>query len=219
MVTSRSGPWLGALLWLPALVGCGTLVSDPLPVPSATKNVAVIFDIDGTLTPDPNSIKTARADAARVVSMYEKKGYQVIYVSQRFRWLQGSIPDFLKDNQFPRGSVQVPQSLEASLPSNACSFKLAALKAIVAKGWRVAKGYGDKETDFLAYRGIGLAQKHVFALKPEDDAPAGGCHGSSTQWAACLSNYTSHLATVEAMPVHTADALQKEEAGICKKDS
>lgn len=69
---------------------------------------AVVFDIDGTLTPSRWAIYTAREDAAKAVDVYADAGYKIIYLSARTQLFQSGIPNWLKKNQFPEGSINVP---------------------------------------------------------------------------------------------------------------
>ena len=57
---------------------------------------AVVFDIDGTLTPKVSAIFTAREDAANAVRLYADKGYKIVYLSARPNLLQAGIPNWLK---------------------------------------------------------------------------------------------------------------------------
>jgi len=150
-------------------------------VASVEFNKAVVFDIDGTLTPNNISIFTARNDAARVVSLYADKGYKIIYLSARNRFFQFNIPDFLKENTFPNGSIHVPQS--ASDRDDFSAFKQKILLRYRDKGWNLVAAYGDSTTDFEAYAAVGIGVDNIYAIKPIDEktcrpGPWGKCLGA-----------------------------------------
>lgn len=162
----------------------------PFDVPLATESdQAVVFDIDGTLTPDLFSIYTARENAANAVQQYASNGYTIVYLSARFRWLQSGIPQWLEDNAFPPGHIHVPQSF--SDRRNAESFKTRTLKAYQSKGWQFFAAYGDSSTDFAAYNDANIAASRIFALQRSDED---FCQPGI--WAACLSSWSSHLTKI-----------------------
>lgn len=147
---------------------------------------AVVFDIDGTLTPAVSTIFEAREDAARGVRMFADKGYTIIYLSTRVSWFSANIPGWLKDNGFPAGSLHVAQTDEDRNRPDA--YKTRMLKDFMAHGWRVRFAYGDSSTDFSAYAATGIPKERVFALlrRYEADCQPG-------EWKACLKGWTEHL--------------------------
>ena len=162
----------------------------PFSVPLATENnKAVVFDIDGTLTPDLLSIYTARENAANAVQQYANNGYTIVYLSARFRWLQSGIPQWLEDNDFPAGSIHVPQSF--SERRNAESFKTRILHTYLSKGWQFYAAYGDSSTDFSAYNNADISASRIFATKRNDED---FCQPGI--WAACLPSWSSHLTKI-----------------------
>ncbi len=164
---------------------CAGLPRDEIREGGKGQTQAVVFDIDGTLTPHPLSIFEARTDAAKAVGIFEKKGYKIIYLSARRRWLQAGIPAWLEKNQFPKGNLQLPQATEdRDYPD---VFKRRILEDFSKRGWRVMYAYGDSHTDFVAYE---LAKiPHFFGLIRE-----GKTSCEPERWQACLEGgWTEHL--------------------------
>lgn len=169
------------ILFFLLLAGCATLQSSTMQ-PSPKDGKAVVFDIDGTLTPRPVEIWSVRAGAADAVSGYADKGYMIVYLSARTPLLQSGIPEWLKKNGFPNGSVFVPESLkEANHPAQ---FKTGILQQLIAHGWRIVAAYGDSSTDFEAYAAVGIPKERIFALKREGD-----CVCQTGTWSKCLDGW------------------------------
>ena len=146
-----------------------------------------MFDIDGTLTPKPIAFLSVREHAASAVRLYADSGYKIIYLSARVRILQSGIPDWLKQNHFPEGSIHVPQSLADS--SDHAAFKARILKQYSDKGWSFVAAYGDSTSDFEAYAAAGIKQDRVFALQREG---ATACEPEAVLWTACLNSWNEH---------------------------
>ena len=144
---------------------------------------AVVFDIDGTLTPSPSAIFTAREDAAKAVNLFANKGYKIIYLSARPTFFQAGIPNWLKENRFPEGSIHVPQTAEDS--SDHAAFKKRILFSHKAKGWKFVAAFGDSSTDFEAYADAGIT--HVFALQR-----AGASECQPGKYVECWSSWSGH---------------------------
>ena len=170
--------------------GCGRLPDSQVPEPPWPQALAVVFDIDGTLTPDVRSIFTVRPDASPAVRRYFDKGYRVIYLSTRSGLLQNGIPGWLKANGFPEGSIHVGQT--GVDDKNPALFKLRILKEYRARGWRLVGGYGDSSTDFEAYAGAGIPKYLVFALRRKGESRC-----QPGQWQVCLQGWTEHLTYIE----------------------
>lgn len=153
---------------------------------------AVVFDIDGTLTPSAYAIFTPRDGAAEAVGLFADKGYRIIYLSGRIRLFQYEIPNWLKNNHFPEGSVHVPQTAADS--SDYRAFKKQILEKYIANGWKFSAAYGDSSTDFAAYSEVGIDKGRVFALRRAGEA---SCEPGA--WAQCLGSWTEHMGTVEEM--------------------
>lgn len=179
------------LLLLPAalLASACTLLSAAVPEPTPGAQQAVVFDIDGTLTPTPRAVRTARPDAAAAARDLAARGYRIVYLSARVRFLQSGIPGWLRDNGFPEGPVHVPQGRADS--RDHAAFKTRILQQYRDKGWRFVAAYGDSSTDFQAYAASGIAPGRVYALKREgEDACQPGA------WHECLPSWTAHLAAL-----------------------
>jgi len=160
----------------------------PAEIPNAPQKQAqaVVFDIDGTLTPQVSAVFEARTDAAKAVRIFADKGYKIIYLSTRISWLSAGIPSWLKEHGFPHGSVHVAQTDEDR--SHPDDFKTRILKDFIDHGWNVKFAYGDSSTDFQAYAAVGIAKERVFALRREGDA---SCESGDSK--ACLSGWTEHI--------------------------
>jgi len=151
---------------------------------------AVVFDIDGTLTPKPSAIFTARDDAASAVRLYADKGYKIIYLSARIAIFQANIPNWLKENHFPEGSIHVPQTATDS--SDHAAFKKRILDIYKANGWKLVAAYGDSSTDFQAYAEAGIKRNYVFALQR-----AGETSCQPGIWAKCFSSWSEQMDFIE----------------------
>lgn len=154
---------------------------------------AVVFDIDGTLTPHNFSVFEAREGAANAVRMFAANGYKIIYLTARPRWaFQAGIPDWLARHRFPAGELHVPQSsADTDAPD---VYKTRVLKQFKQHGWQVEYAFGDSTTDFEAYDNAGIPKEHVFALKRLGEARCqGGCYK------ACWDGWAKHLGDVESM--------------------
>ena len=175
------------LISLPALLllliaGCAQVPPSPVPAPTSSQSRAVVFDVDGTLTPDVLAITEVRANAAKAVGMYAEQGYKIVYLSVRIQGFQAELPAWLKENGFPDGSIHVSQ---ASKPDE---FKAGILNEYKAKGWILVGAYGDSETDFAAYAKADIPKNRVFALKRR-----GWLDCTEGVYRECLAGWTEHL--------------------------
>lgn len=168
---------------------CGQLPPSEIPQTPVGPAPAVVFDIDGTLTPEVLAINRVRPDAARVVQALSGKGYLIIYLSARSPGLSAGIPDWLRRHGFPEGIIHVAQS--AGDRKDPASFKAGILERYASSGWALRLAYGDSSTDFKAYAAAGIPQEHVFALS------RGGKACEPGAWSACLTGWASQLEYVE----------------------
>jgi hypothetical protein len=150
---------------------------------------AVVFDIDGTLTPSPLAIYTAREDAAKAARIFADAGYKIIYLSARTQLFQSGIPNWLKKSNFPEGSINVPQTDKDS--SDHAAFKKRVLYAYKTNRWTFIAAYGDSSTDFDAYAEVGIPEDRVFALRREGKS---SCEPG--KWKTCLSGWTEHISFI-----------------------
>lgn len=170
-----------AVIFLILLVGCTTLQSSKIqPAPEGGK--AVVFDVDGTLTPRPVEIWTVRAGAADAVWRYADKGFKIVYLSARIPMFQSGLPEWLRKNGFPGGYIFVPESLQE--PNNPAEFKTKILRQLIAHGWLIVAAYGDSSSDFEAYANVGIPMANVFALKRE-----GASECQPSRWSKCLDGW------------------------------
>jgi len=182
-----SRPFLSVLLLL--ATSCSLQPTD-VQVASVEYNKAVIFDIDGTLTPNNISIFTARPDAAHIVNLYADKGYKIIYLSARNMFFQFNIPCFLKENGFPIGNIHVPQ--QSSDRDDFAAFKQKLLMRYQNKGWNLVAAYGDSTSDFKAYAAVGIDPEHIYSIKREG---AQTCQPGP--WSQCLQSWSEQVDSIE----------------------
>jgi phosphatidate phosphatase PAH1 len=166
--------------------GCG---SDAPPAP------AVVFDIDGTLTPDAGDFIHARPDAARAVAAYSAKGYLVAYVTARPDALRDATRVWLAANGFPELPLYMPHDV-LLFDRDVVAYKLNTLEQIMRDQNEVFRyAYGDSSTDFDAYNQAGVPVAMTFAMLRAHDTT---CQPGRYQ--SCLPDYTSHLAYIESQP-------------------
>ncbi|MGH8688235.1 MAG: LNS2 domain-containing protein [Burkholderiales bacterium] len=172
-----------------ALSACTQLSAQPIAAPAAKGSQAVVFDIDGTLTPEVLLIDEARIDAAAATRAFADKGYTILYVTTRIPGFQSGLPAWLASNGFASGRLHVAQTSEER--SNPQVYKADILARYEALGWRLSYAYGDSTTDFEAYAAAGIPRQHVFALKRRN---ASDCQPGA--YAQCLDRWTGHLSYI-----------------------
>ena len=152
------------------------------PVANAHTDRAVVFDIDGTLTPNVFAIWLARHNAAASVQRYADAGFEIIYLSARVRMFQAGVDDWLTENGFPQGHLHL--AVTDAAQDAPAQFKADVLNAYRARGWTIAAAYGDSTTDFEAYARAGIPADHVFALRR-------AFHGSckTGDWQGCYATW------------------------------
>ena len=164
----------------------------PADIPNAPqeKAPAVVFDIDGTLTPRPIEVWEARDNATKVVQLFADRGYKIIYLSARTKFFQADIPNWLKKEGFPDGSVNVPETAEDE--KDAAHFKTRILQDFQRHGWQIEFAFGDSTTDFDAYAAVGIPKERVFALQREGETSCqkGTWHTCLTGWAEYMNSFT-----------------------------
>ena len=168
-----------------ALVSCGT---SPVDAPKAEsgRNQAVVFDIDGTLTPRRSNFVEARADAATTAQSFYDKGYTVYYISARSSLTKELTQSWLNKNRFPPGFLYLGQ-----LPTDAmdsADYKIRILETLIKVGWRLEYAYGDQSTDFEAYAKVNIPKDRIFALQRSDENIC-----EPGLWTKCLKGWTEHL--------------------------
>ena len=182
------------LILMLAVSGCALTSApiQPAPIQPApqVRAQAVVFDIDGTLTPDVMSIFKVRPEAAEAAQLYADKGFTIIYLSARIKIFQSNIPGWLKKYNFPDGPIHVPETRADG--ENHAAFKTRILEKYLSEGWTLAYAYGDSSSDFEAYTAVGIPKEHIFALQRKgDDACQPGI------WNACLKNWNEQIDFIE----------------------
>ncbi|MEJ2399921.1 MAG: hypothetical protein P8Y52_00890 [Xanthomonadales bacterium] len=180
-----------ALLSFLLCVGC-SLEPHAVPPAPSERNLAVVFDIDGTLTTDVHAIRDTRQGAVAAVRAYADGGYRIIYLSARHPLLQWHIPTWLAQHGFPEGPVHVTET--PSQRRDHAAFKQGVLDEYRASGWALAAAYGDSSTDFDAYRGAGIDRDHVFALRREG---AKACEPGA--WSACYAGWPEQMTIIDKL--------------------
>lgn len=175
-------------LFITLVVVCGGCSLPPYKVQRAPVNPvhAVVFDIDGTLTPKPTAIFTARKDAAKAVNQFSNSGIKIIYLSARIVPFQRMIPGWLKSEGFPEGSIHVPYTEDER--NDYTAFKAKVLKQYTDNGWTFIAAYGDSTSDFKAYSQAGIDRKKIFALKRSNEDSC-----QSGTWTKCYSTWSDQL--------------------------
>lgn len=107
-------------------------------------------------------------------------------------------PSWLKEHNFPDGSIHVPQTDEDR--NHLYDFKTRILKDFIDHGWNIKFAYGDSSMDFAAYAAVGIPKDNVFALLRN-----GKTLCESGDWKECLKGWTNHLDFVKksVQPVPT----------------
>jgi len=168
--------------------GCTLPANDVAPAPPAHP-LAVVFDIDGTLTTKVHALLSTREGAVAAVQAYADAGFRVIYLSARHPLFQWQIPVWQERHGFPAGEVHVTQTREQR--SDHAAFKRGVLAEYREQGWILVAAYGDSSTDFQAYADAGVETDHVFALRREG---APDCEPGA--WAQCFANWPEQMQTI-----------------------
>ena len=172
------------------VVACAQIAPVAVQPPPIKDAQAIVLDIDGTLTPHDALVFVARPGAAKAVSAFASKGYEIIYISVRVPMFQAGLKDWLRVNGFPTGVLHVAQTTEERASPEI--FKAALIDAYSRSGWRIAYAYGDSSTDFAAYAKARIPQERVYALKRllSSDCQVGRYH-------LCLDNWNEHFEFVQ----------------------
>jgi phosphoserine phosphatase len=181
---------LGLLIIALSVSGCATIPPAEVPPPSPSQRQAVVFDIDGTLTPKNMAVYEPRPGAAEAIRAFSAKGYKIIYLSARNPLYQAGLPNWLRQNGFPEGILHVAQSGEER--DQVDRYKARILTAYLLRGWRLAYAYGDSSTDFTAYAEAGIPRERVFGLKRKDSKDC-----QPGVYLTCLAGWTEHLPYIE----------------------
>jgi len=150
---------------------------------------AVVFDIDGTLTPSILSVRTPRQGAAEAVKAFFDAGFDIVYISARVRLLQSGVSDWLDKHGFPDGQLHMTESREDRLDTGA--FKKRVLKAYADHGWSFAAAFGDSTSDFNAYVYAGVPHDRIYALRRRG---AAGCQAGV--WQGCYGGWEDLRQTI-----------------------
>ncbi len=181
------------ILTVIALCGCAVRGGVPVPQASNGGQSAVVFDIDGTLTPRPREFLEARPDATKAARLFFEKGYAIIYLSARPSGLKSATHEWLEHEHFPDGMLFIGET--ADDVEHPDQFKIRKLSEFAHKNWKLEFAYGDSSTDFVAYATAPIPPEHVFALLREGDTVC-----QEGRWSECLHGWHEHLRFIEQQP-------------------
>jgi hypothetical protein len=167
----------------------GVLLSFPAFAQDARQ--AVVFDIDGTLTPNVYAVTIARTGAAQAATLYADAGIDIIYLTARIRPFQGGVADWPSDHGFPAGDLYLTET-KADRDDHA-AFKQRVLTNYVNQGGTIIAAFGDSSSDFAAYADVGIPRENVFALQR-----FGRSNCKEGVWQGCYENWTDLLPVITA---------------------
>jgi hypothetical protein len=166
---------------------------------------AVVFDIDGTLTLDDAELlndltgdgAAAYPNAAAVAQAWADKGYLIVYVTGRPYPLRAMTRRWLDARGFPYGPLFTPGHLRSAIPTadGVGAYKRETFTALLARGLRVVRAYGNASTDVCAYAQAGIAPGATFILGASPPDP---CAGFPPPHA--LTGYVGHEVDLAAQP-------------------
>jgi phosphatidate phosphatase PAH1 len=157
---------------------------------SPCEGVAVVTDIDGTLTLsndelvqqllDPDYDQQAWPDAATLMQAYVAAEYEVIYVTSRGEALtledgtpmRDATTSWLTRHGFPDGPVHLAPGA-AVFGDDAFEYKAEVLAGLQAAGTTIALAYGNADSDIAAYFEVGLLEASVYAVGPDAEEIGG----------------------------------------------
>jgi hypothetical protein len=159
----------------------------------------VVTDIDGTLTTSDQELLTQLSDESYVPMMmgaantlmqtWSMKGYPIVYLTARANEFRAETAQWLGEDSFPIGVT-----ITGSNSSDAQAYKTVWLQRMVTDfGWDIVAGYGNEDTDILAYQAVNMPDSQIFIV-----GPMGGDLGST---AIPNMDFTQHIASyVDAQP-------------------
>ena len=167
----------------------------------------VLTDIDGTMTTSDfqlvaelfmdifsgSFVPAMYADANTVMQRYHDKGYDLVYVTGRPDMLKDATRNWLDQQGFPRGVIHLTDTNAQALPtaSGVQAYKTDFLQLLIGThGVAIDYAYGNATTDIGAYAAVGIAKDRTFIIGAN-----GGTDGTQA-----LTDYTSHLPYVDAVP-------------------
>lgn len=113
----------------------------------------------------PNVHQGAPTAYAKLVSL----GYRPMYLTARPEWLVPHTHAFLKESargdgrgNLPNGVVHTTLGLTGAFNSAAEAFKKAEIQSLVAKGFKVVFGFGNRPSDVATYKQFGVPYRFYF---------------------------------------------------------
>lgn len=168
---------------------------------------AVVFDIDGTLTTDDtqlgveifkemfsgNYIPDFYPGGPDVTHAWADRGTLVVYLTGRPDWLRAMTAQTLLDYGLPPGPLHLTDTNTQAFPtsSGVATYKADFLNLLQGSAQLAFEAaYGNATTDIEAYANAGLPKADTYII---------GKHAGE-EGTQALSDYPSHLPTVQALP-------------------
>jgi LNS2-like protein (lipin/Ned1/Smp2) len=136
----------------------------------------VVSDVDGTLTSSENAFPAALVTGAEVapqegapaaLATLRALGYLPVYVTARGRTFTEDTRSWLDGHGFPRGPLRLAPTLITLPGGDTSAYKGSTLAALGDSGLVVAIGIGNRATDSVAYRSVGVPGNRIFLKQPE----------------------------------------------------
>ena len=150
----------------------------------------MVFDIDGTISLSDNhhfansfGIYGFHKNVGNLATKIEQNGYFVIYVTARFRLHHYATRMLVKEiNNFgerlPEGPIFTNPEISDMwfkrevINGNSDHFKVLTLNAILnlfPANKKISAGFGNSNTDIVAYSAVGIDQKKIFIINESSE--------------------------------------------------
>jgi len=166
-----------------ALAACTGSSDDDSGDPCAPGPLAVVTDIDETLTTSDSEWtgvlvgtvddEEMRPEANALMQDYDGLGYRIFYVTARGEGMATFDGTLARDHTVSwlegHGFPLEPESLflaegDGASGQEAVDYKSAVIDALEADGWTFAEAYGNAESDIEAYRAAGIADDRIWLV-------------------------------------------------------
>lgn len=133
----------------------------------------IVSDVDGTLTSSENAFfetialgiePDAQPGAAEAYQAATQHGYQLAYVTSRGGQYTADTRQWLSDRGFPRGPVRLSPSFVTLPGGDTIDYKTS---TIIALGFPIAMGVGNRASDITAYTNSGVAPTSIMISLPD----------------------------------------------------
>jgi hypothetical protein len=150
---------------------------------------AVVFGLDGVLTPsddelfrqleDPAYVPVTRDGAAELVQAWAERGYEIVYISGRpVSMVVGERPvldvteEWLEVRGFPTGEGATLHLWDPDVHENKDLYKLETIFDLISDGVVVEAAYTESPADYRALRTGGVEVEKLYAIGTVEGAPA-----------------------------------------------